>query len=109
TQASKIDTGKAVDDDLVVKESSGTESKVQDDNSRSENDTDVDDADIKPIYNEELMAETTSLLANNADLKAQIHEKVFAIAALKNDLRKLAGNSVDTKFAKTSVLGIPFF
>ncbi|GJU14385.1 hypothetical protein Tco_1142351 [Tanacetum coccineum] len=32
-------------------------------------------------------------------------EKVFAIAALKNDLRKLKGNSVDTKFAKTSVLG----
>ncbi|GJT57317.1 hypothetical protein Tco_0992371 [Tanacetum coccineum] len=34
-------------------------------------------------------------------------EKVFAIAALKNDLRKLKGNSVDTKFAKTSVLGKP--
>ncbi|GJT78494.1 hypothetical protein Tco_1045219 [Tanacetum coccineum] len=50
---------------------------------------------------------TTSLLANNADLKAQIQEKVFAIVALKNDLRKLKGNSVDTKFAKTSVLGKP--
>ncbi|GKB08632.1 hypothetical protein Tco_0836944 [Tanacetum coccineum] len=50
---------------------------------------------------------TTSLLANTADLKAQIQEKVFAIAALKNDLRKLKGNSVDTKFAKTSVLGKP--
>ncbi|GJR75697.1 hypothetical protein Tco_0088062 [Tanacetum coccineum] len=48
---------------------------------------------------------TTSLLANNANLKAQIQEKVFAIAALKNDLRKLKGNSVDTKFSKTSVLG----
>nr|GEW81490.1 hypothetical protein [Tanacetum cinerariifolium]GEW84410.1 hypothetical protein [Tanacetum cinerariifolium] len=35
TQKSKIDTGKAVDDDLVVTESSGTESEVQDDNSRS--------------------------------------------------------------------------
>ncbi|GKA70114.1 hypothetical protein Tco_0776178 [Tanacetum coccineum] len=32
TQESKIDTGKAVDADLVVTESSGTESKVQDDN-----------------------------------------------------------------------------
>nr|GEZ07895.1 hypothetical protein [Tanacetum cinerariifolium] len=32
-------------------------------------------------------------------------EKVFAIAALKNDLRKLKGNSIDTKFANTSVLG----
>ncbi|GKD04479.1 hypothetical protein Tco_1179453, partial [Tanacetum coccineum] len=42
TQESKINTGKAVDDDLVVTESSGTESKVQDNNSRSENDTDAD-------------------------------------------------------------------
>ncbi|GJX92418.1 hypothetical protein Tco_0345744 [Tanacetum coccineum] len=276
TQESKIDTGKAVDADLVVTESSGTESEVQDDSSRSGNDTDADDADIRPIYDEEPMAEvqltaecnifaigqqhteqpeiinegrvdqypeqcqvkspmldsspdnqttdyskqslesenillkktvaqfqkdfsrmeahcialelkyqnhalksgqhgqilnetsnkakikrdideietinielehsvaklltqnehlnkenetlkkhykdlydsikitrsktieqTTSLLANNADLKAQIQEKVFAIAALKNDLRKLKGNSVDTKFAKTSVLGKP--
>ncbi|GJU05905.1 hypothetical protein Tco_1122335 [Tanacetum coccineum] len=47
------------------------------------------------------------LLANNVDLKAQIQEKVFAIAALKNELRKLKGNGVDTKFAKTSVLGKP--
>ncbi|GJR03745.1 hypothetical protein Tco_0526729 [Tanacetum coccineum] len=37
-----------------------------------------------------------SLLANNAQLKAQIQEKVFAIAALKNDLRKLKGNSIPT-------------
>ncbi|GJS27124.1 hypothetical protein Tco_0487744 [Tanacetum coccineum] len=51
--------------------------------------------------------QTTSLLANNAELKAQIQEKVFAIAALKNDLRKLKGNSVDTKFGKTSILGKP--
>ncbi|GJX23899.1 hypothetical protein Tco_0228344 [Tanacetum coccineum] len=51
--------------------------------------------------------QTTSLLANNADLKAQIQEKVFAIAALKNELRKLKGNSIDTKFAKPSVLGKP--
>ncbi|GJR77167.1 hypothetical protein Tco_0089532 [Tanacetum coccineum] len=221
TQESKIDTGKPVDADLVVTKSSGTESEVQDESNRSGNDTDTDDADIRPIYDEEPMAEvqltaecnifaigqqhteqpeiinkgrvdqyteqcqvkspmldssfdnqtteyskqslesenillkktvaqfqkdfqewkhiikkeidvlktmnidlehsvaklrkenetlkkhykdlydsikitrskaiehTTSLLANNADLKAQIQEKVFAIAALKNDLRKL--------------------
>ncbi|GKE28820.1 hypothetical protein Tco_1444204 [Tanacetum coccineum] len=53
------------------------------------------------------MKQTTSLLANNANLKAQIHEKGFAIAALKNDLRKLKGNSVYTKFAKTSILVKP--
>ncbi|GJT98666.1 hypothetical protein Tco_1094184 [Tanacetum coccineum] len=110
---------------------------------KSGNDTDADDADIRPIYDEEPMAEvqlnvecnifaigqqhteqpeiinegrvdqsktieqTTSLLANNADLKAQIQEKIFAIAALKNDLRKLKGNCIDTKFAKTLVLGKP--
>nr|GFA09243.1 hypothetical protein [Tanacetum cinerariifolium] len=56
TQESKIDMGKAVNDDLVVTESSGTESEVQDDNNRSGNDTDADDADIKPIYDEEPMA-----------------------------------------------------
>ncbi|GJR08201.1 hypothetical protein Tco_0790853 [Tanacetum coccineum] len=43
----------------------------------------------------------------NADFKAQLQEKVFAIAALKNELRKLKGNSVDIKFAKPSVLGKP--
>nr|GEX72635.1 hypothetical protein [Tanacetum cinerariifolium] len=91
TQKSKIDMGKAVNDDLVVTESSGTESEVQDDNSRSGNDIDAHDEDIRPIYDEEPMA----------------MEKVFAIAALKNDLRKLKGNSVDTKFAITSVLGKP--
>ncbi|GJY32722.1 hypothetical protein Tco_0417191 [Tanacetum coccineum] len=59
------------------------------------------------ITRSKTIEQTTSLLANNADLKAQIQEKVFAIAALKNDLRKLKGNNVDTKFAKTSVLGKP--
>ncbi|GKA25891.1 hypothetical protein Tco_0712000 [Tanacetum coccineum] len=59
------------------------------------------------ITRSKTIEQTTSLLANNADLKAQIQEKVFAIAALKNDLRKLKGNSVDTKCAKTSVLGKP--
>ncbi|GKA96690.1 retrovirus-related pol polyprotein from transposon TNT 1-94 [Tanacetum coccineum] len=38
------------------------------------------------------------------DLKARIQEKVFANAALKNKLRKLKGNGVDTKFAKPSIL-----
>nr|GFA07392.1 reverse transcriptase domain-containing protein [Tanacetum cinerariifolium] len=49
TQESKIDMGKAVNDDLVVTKISRTESEVQDDNSRSGNDPDADDADIRPI------------------------------------------------------------
>ncbi|GJU74526.1 hypothetical protein Tco_1265931 [Tanacetum coccineum] len=48
---------------------------------------------------------TTSLIAQNTEFKAQLQEKGFAIAALKNELRKLIGNSVNTKFARTSILG----
>ncbi|GJX89187.1 hypothetical protein Tco_0341201, partial [Tanacetum coccineum] len=50
---------------------------------------------------------TTSLIAQNADFKAKLQEKGFAIAALKNELRKLTGNRVHTKFAKPSILGKP--
>nr|GEV10289.1 retrotransposon protein [Tanacetum cinerariifolium] len=50
---------------------------------------------------------TTSLIAQNAKFKAQLHEKGFPIAALKNKLRKLTGYSVNTKFAKSSILGKP--
>ncbi|GJU49480.1 hypothetical protein Tco_1219035 [Tanacetum coccineum] len=48
---------------------------------------------------------TTSLIAQNAEFKAQLQERGFAIAALKNELRILAGNSVNTKCAKSSILG----
>ncbi|GJX17008.1 hypothetical protein Tco_0217840 [Tanacetum coccineum] len=41
--------------------------------------------------------QTTSLITQNANLKAQIQEKVFAIAALKSEIRKSNENSVDTK------------
>ncbi|GKB27541.1 hypothetical protein Tco_0866942 [Tanacetum coccineum] len=51
----------------------------------------LSDQNIRPIYDEEPMAK----------------EKGFAIAALKNELRKLTGNSVNTKFAKSSILGKP--
>ncbi|GJU57887.1 hypothetical protein Tco_1235653 [Tanacetum coccineum] len=49
----------------------------------------------------------THYSVENANLKAQIQEKVFANVALKNELIKLKGNSVDTKFAKPSILGKP--
>ncbi|GJY90626.1 hypothetical protein Tco_0505822 [Tanacetum coccineum] len=242
TTEEKVDSSKALDASLVIIESNGTESQEQDTSSRSGNDAHVDDADIRPIYNEEPMAEvdqnaeqchdirplpakltdnmttelsdqslesenvclkktvaqfqkdfsrmeahcvnlelkyqnqvlkegqqgqflnvksneakvkndidvtetinielehkvakllmenetlkrhykemfdsikttrakniehTTSLIANNDKFKAQIQEKGFAVAALKNELRKLTGNSVNTKFAKPSILGKP--
>ncbi|GJV77339.1 hypothetical protein Tco_1508923 [Tanacetum coccineum] len=195
TQESNIDLGKALVAGLVVTESSETESGKQDTSSGSGNDTDTDDADIRPIYDVELMVEVqltvecnvnatrqqhteqpeifnesrvdqyteqcqvkslmldssldnkTTKFSNQSlesentykdvydsikktrvqtkdhtgslivqlnkksteftNLEAQIQEKVFAIAALKNELRKLKGNSVDTKFTKPSVLGKP--
>ncbi|GJY34049.1 hypothetical protein Tco_0418518 [Tanacetum coccineum] len=57
TQESKVDEGKALDVDLVDTESIRTNSIVQDESSRLGHDTDVDDEYIRPIYNEEPMAE----------------------------------------------------
>ncbi|GJV75923.1 hypothetical protein Tco_1507507 [Tanacetum coccineum] len=103
TQESKIDTGKALDADLVDTESIRDRIKqckmIAEDNNILSN--------LKSLLKVGLTKQTTSLLANNAELKAQIQEKVFAIAALKNDLRKVKGNSVDTKFDKPSFLGKP--
>ena len=48
-----------------------------------------------------------TLVKENELLKGQIQEKVFAHAALQNKLRRLTGQSVDTKFAKPSILGKP--
>ncbi|GKE07206.1 hypothetical protein Tco_1399224 [Tanacetum coccineum] len=57
TQESKIDPSKVMDNGLVVTERNGTETEVQDDISRSGNDTDADDTDIRPIYDQEPMVE----------------------------------------------------
>nr|GEW40614.1 hypothetical protein [Tanacetum cinerariifolium] len=75
--------------DSWVNERQMQTTKEKDTSSRSRNDAHDDDADIKPIYDEESMAE----------------EKRFAIAALKNELRKLTGNDGNTKFGKSSILG----
>ncbi|GKA19836.1 hypothetical protein Tco_0699751 [Tanacetum coccineum] len=61
------------------------------------------------IYEEQLHKEKRALetylpkiLIDTSD-----SETGFAIAAFKNELRKLTGNSVNTKFAKPSILGKP--
>ncbi|GJT76126.1 hypothetical protein Tco_1042851 [Tanacetum coccineum] len=46
---------------------------------------------------ESLISQINQKSVENADLKAQIQEKVFANAALNNELRKLKGNIVDSK------------
>ncbi|GKA72524.1 hypothetical protein Tco_0778740 [Tanacetum coccineum] len=58
-------------------------------------------------HNDSLIDQVNSKTVENADLKAQIRERFFANVALKNELRKLKGNNMDTKFVKPSILGKP--
>ncbi|GJX15824.1 hypothetical protein Tco_0216656 [Tanacetum coccineum] len=73
TTEGKIDTGKALDASLVNTESSGTESKVQDTSNRSGNDAHVDDANIRPIDDEEPMAEVQTTAEINVFPTRQQH------------------------------------
>nr|GFA55250.1 hypothetical protein [Tanacetum cinerariifolium] len=57
TTKEKVDMSKAFDASLVDTESSGIESKEQDTSNRSGNDAHADDADIRPIYDEDPTAE----------------------------------------------------
>ncbi|GJR14194.1 hypothetical protein Tco_0796846 [Tanacetum coccineum] len=75
TQESKVDSGKALDADLVVTESSGTKSGKHDTSSRSGNDADADNADIKPVYDEETMAEVQLTAECNVTATGQQHTK----------------------------------
>ncbi|GJR14063.1 hypothetical protein Tco_0796715 [Tanacetum coccineum] len=75
TQESKVDTGKALDVDLVVTKSSGSESGKQNTRSRSGNDTDAANVDIRPIYDEELMAEVQLTTECNVFAIRQQHVK----------------------------------
>ncbi|GKA93326.1 hypothetical protein Tco_0815312, partial [Tanacetum coccineum] len=132
----KVDSSKALDAGLVVTESNETESERHVSSSRSGKDTHDEDAVINSVNDKQPLAEVQltvqhDTLANeqqhfmqsepiydthllerfktveNADLKAHIQEKVFANVALKNELQKLKGNNVDTKFVKPSILGKP--
>nr|GEV11768.1 hypothetical protein [Tanacetum cinerariifolium] len=88
TQETKIDTGKALDADLVVTESSWTESEVQDESSKSRNDTDVDDTYIRPIYNEEPMA--------HVQLSAECN--IFAIGQHHTEQPKIITEELESIF-----------
>ncbi|GJZ86927.1 hypothetical protein Tco_0658537 [Tanacetum coccineum] len=94
TQESKVDMGKALDADLVVTKSSGTESKVQDERSRSGNDTDTDGAYIRPIYDEEPMAENGAhcialeLKYRSQALKSEQHGQILNETSNRAKLKK---------------------
>ncbi|GKC92398.1 hypothetical protein Tco_1157840, partial [Tanacetum coccineum] len=57
TTEENVNSSKALDVSLVDTESNGTTLKEQDTSSRSGNDSHADDADIRPISDEEPMAE----------------------------------------------------
>ncbi|GJT25406.1 hypothetical protein Tco_0895343 [Tanacetum coccineum] len=61
----KVDSSKALDADLVVTKSSGTESEKHDTSSRSGNDTHAEDADIKPANNKEPLVEVQLTAQHN--------------------------------------------
>ncbi|GJU42372.1 hypothetical protein Tco_1195329 [Tanacetum coccineum] len=69
----KVDTSKTLDAILVDTKSSGTKSEKQDTCSSSGNDIDADDADIRPIYDEEPMAEVQLTAENNVFATGQQH------------------------------------
>ncbi|GKF13069.1 hypothetical protein Tco_0050995 [Tanacetum coccineum] len=62
-----------LDADLVVTKSSGTESGKQDTSSMSGNDANADDANIKPVYDEEPMAEIQLTAEYNVTATRQQH------------------------------------
>ncbi|GJV29126.1 hypothetical protein Tco_1385574 [Tanacetum coccineum] len=98
SQDIQINPVQAMDDSLITKPD-----KQNTSSSSGSYTTQAVDADIRPVNDDEPFAKSVEM----ADLKAQLQEKVFANAALKNELRKIKGNSVDTKFAKASILGKP--
>ncbi|GKE96157.1 hypothetical protein Tco_1581012 [Tanacetum coccineum] len=78
TTEEKTDTSNALDAldaSSVIIESNGTESKEQDTSSRSGNDAHVDDADIRPIYEEEPMAEVQMTVDDNVSATGQQHNE----------------------------------
>ncbi|GJX65431.1 hypothetical protein Tco_0299774 [Tanacetum coccineum] len=73
TTKGNVDTSTALDACLVDTESSRTELKEQDTSSRSGNDAHADDADIRPIYDEEPMVEVQTTTEINVFVIGQQH------------------------------------
>ncbi|GKF77582.1 hypothetical protein Tco_0230052, partial [Tanacetum coccineum] len=99
----------------VFMESNGIESKVQDDSSRSGNDTDVDDAHIRPIYDKEPMAEVQLTAEYNIFAIGQQHTEQPEIIVegrfdqypktcqVKSPMLDSSPNNQTTKYSKQSL------
>ncbi|GJS25421.1 hypothetical protein Tco_0454053 [Tanacetum coccineum] len=71
TTEEKVDTSKALDASLVDTKSNGTESGKQDTRSNSGNAADTDDADIKPVYDEEPMVEVNKVRGTSINFQEE--------------------------------------
>ncbi|GJV85545.1 hypothetical protein Tco_1525443 [Tanacetum coccineum] len=98
-QEGEFNRGKALDVDLVVIESSGTESENHDTSSRSGNDTHVEDADIKPVNDKEPMAEVQLTAEHNILANEQQHyeqsESIYDTYLLEKVDRNTTPDSTD--------------
>ncbi|GJR00073.1 hypothetical protein Tco_0523057 [Tanacetum coccineum] len=84
----KVDSSKALNAGLVIIESSGTESDKQDTSSRSGNDTDALDADIKLVSNEEPRAEIKKEIEALETINIELEHSVAKLLAENEKLHK---------------------
>ncbi|GJU77562.1 hypothetical protein Tco_1274632 [Tanacetum coccineum] len=90
----KVDSSKALDASLVDIESSGTKAlEQQDTSSRSGNDVHANDADIRPIYDEEPMDETTEL--SNQSLESKNIRLKKTVAQFQKDFSRMEAHCVN--------------
>nr|GEU37531.1 UBN2 domain-containing protein [Tanacetum cinerariifolium] len=101
----KVDTSNALDASLVDTKSSGTESREQDISSRSGNDAHADDADIRPIYDEEPMAERAKVTAikESKDLTSLYLDKLIENLKVHEMIIKKDSKIVKAKVEKKSL------
>nr|GEV68612.1 hypothetical protein [Tanacetum cinerariifolium] len=111
TPEGKVDTSKALDDSLADTESSGTKSGEQDTSSRSRNDANANDADNRPVYDEEPMAEVQTTTEINVFAIGQQHaeqpefnneREIEHDAEQCHDTRPLLAKLTDNQIAKLS-------
>nr|GFA19913.1 hypothetical protein [Tanacetum cinerariifolium] len=95
TTEEKVDTSKALDASLIDTKCSGTESKEQDTSSRSGNDAHADDADIRPIYDEEPMAEKCVFSANHDSCLTKFLKEVNSCAKVPSNKTTIRNKPVE--------------
>nr|GFD19446.1 hypothetical protein [Tanacetum cinerariifolium] len=93
TTGEKVDTSQALDASSVDTESSRTESKEQDTSSRSGNGAHADDADIRPIYNEEPMAKMPEHSYQSLEFENSCLKKT--VAQFQKDFSRLEAHCVN--------------